>query len=167
MNHPMWYVIHCEAQRDQQVERLVAHAGMETFAPRVSKTRKCNGDKALFPGYVFVQLDLDTSVWSTIRYLPGVRSLVELGGGPCPVADEIVEAIRQRIARCRASRPRLQPGDRVSIANGIFAEVEGIFCELVSGAERVAILLDIMHRQVRVELPIDDIRTAQRLEIAA
>jgi hypothetical protein len=45
----MWYAIHCEAQRDRQVERLLAHAGMETFAARVPTTRKRNGDKALFP----------------------------------------------------------------------------------------------------------------------
>jgi transcription antitermination factor NusG len=60
MKRSMWYVVHCEAQRDRQVERLVAHAGMETFAPRIPKTRQRNGDKALFPGYVFVRLDLDT-----------------------------------------------------------------------------------------------------------
>jgi transcriptional antiterminator RfaH len=114
----MWYLIHCEAQRDQQVERLVAHAGMETFAARIPKTRKRNGDKALFPGYVFVRLDPHAGSWSMIRYLPGVRSLVEIGGGPCPVADEIVEAIR----------------------------------------ERVAILLDIMWRQVRVEPSVDSVR---------
>jgi transcriptional antiterminator RfaH len=150
----MWYLIHCEAQRDQQVERLVAHAGMETFAARIPKTRKRNGDRALFPGYVFVRLELDAGSWSAIRYLPGVRSLVEIGGGPCPVADEIVEAIRNRVAGYIASHARLQRGDRVAVAGGIFAELEGVFCELLSGEERVAILLDLMRRQVRVEAGI-------------
>jgi transcription antitermination factor NusG len=96
-----------------------------------------------------------------------VRSLVELGGGPCPVADEIVEALRERVAGYTMSRPRLQVGDRVAVASGVFDDLEGVFCELLSGAERVAILLDIMRRQVRVELSVDDIQPGQGSEIAA
>jgi transcriptional antiterminator RfaH len=161
MKHSMWYVIHCVAQRDRQVERLLAHAGMEAFAARVPRTRKRNGDKALFPGYVFVRLDLEAGSWSTIRSRPGVRSLVEIGGGPCPVADEIVEVLRERVAGYTISQPQLQVGDRVAVTGGIFADLEGVFCELVSGAERVAILLDIMRRQVRVELCVDAIRPTQ------
>jgi transcriptional antiterminator RfaH len=153
-----WYVLHCKPQRDRQVERLVAHAGLETFAPRIPKTRWHNGDKLLFPGYVFVRLDLTTTDWQRIRYLPGVRSLVEIGGGPCPVDDGIIAAIRERIASKAFHGPRLHPGDRVRITRGAFAELEGIFSESLSGEERVAILLDIMQRQVRVELAADSIQ---------
>jgi transcription antitermination factor NusG len=109
------------------------------------------GTRPSSPGYVFVRLEPDDGSWSTIRYLPGVRSLVEIGGGPCPVADEIVEAIRERVTGWLPGPARLQAGDRVAVVSGIFADLEGIFCEVLSGAERVTILLDIMRRQVRLE----------------
>jgi len=154
---PKWYVLFCDARRDVQVERLVAHVGIETFNPRIPKTRKRNGDKALFPGYIFTRLDLSPDVWSSIRYLPGVRSLVETGGGPCPVDEGIVEHIRQRVAAYVPAGMQLRPGDRVTVTSGAFADLEGIFCETLSGAERIAILIDMMRRQIRVELPAEDV----------
>ena len=44
---PGWYVIHRDARRDVQTERLVAREGIETFNPRIPKTRRRNGEKPL------------------------------------------------------------------------------------------------------------------------
>lgn len=165
--HRNWYLIHCEPQRDPQVERLVSHISLEAFAPRIPKSRRRNGDKPLFPGYVFVRMDLASGVWNHIRYLPGVRALVEIGGGPCPVGDEIVETIRTRVTTYQPGGLRLGRGDRVMVATGAFADLEGVFCEALSGEERVAILVDMMRRQVRIELSTDHIRLLDRnVEVA-
>ncbi len=88
-----WYVIHCEALHDRQVERLVGSAGVEVFAPRILKTRQRNGDKPLFPGYVFARFDF-LPQHRRIRALPGVSGVVEmpmcqnnrLGTRPRPVS---------------------------------------------------------------------------------
>jgi transcriptional antiterminator RfaH len=154
---PSWYVIHCDARRDAQTEQLVAREGIQTFDPRIPKTRKRNGDKPLFPGYIFAQLDLSTDVWARIRHLPGVRSLVEIGGGPCPVDEAIVERVRQWVCSYQPLLVQPRPGDRVTVTAGAFADLEGVFCEALSGAERVAILIEMMRRQIRVELRVEDI----------
>lgn len=155
-----WYVIHCEAQHDRQVQRLLQERGVNVFAPRILRTRKRNGDKALFPGYVFVRLDLGTGVWGVMRYLPGIRKLVEVGGEACPVDETVIVAIRRRVEHWMLPVEQLKPGDRVAVTSGIFADLEGVFTEALSGDERVAILLDIMRRQVRVELATHEIRSA-------
>jgi transcriptional antiterminator RfaH len=162
-----WYVIHTEASHDRQVERLVGTAGVKTFAPHIPKTRRRNGDKPLFPGYVFARLDLQTDTWSTLRRLPGIRSLVEIGGGACPLDDSVVTAIQRWVHRRAMPGVHLVPGQRVSVQSGPFRDLEGIFCETLSGDERIAILVDLMRRQVRVELDLDCIASADRLEAIA
>jgi transcriptional antiterminator RfaH len=155
--NPRWYVIHCEPHHDRQVERLVTLNGAETFAPRIPCTRKRNGDKPLFPGYVFARLDLPSGIWGRLRHLAGVRSLVEIGGGPAPVDDGIVALIRRKTDAWTVDPIRLEPGDRVRVLSGSFADLEGLFCETLSGDQRVAILIDMMRREVRVELSADQV----------
>lgn len=157
-----WYVVHCEAHHDRQVGALIAGAGCEVFAPRLPKTRRRNGDKPLFPGYLFVRLDLDSGVWGMMRHLPGVRGLVEMGGMACQVDDGIVETIRRRVDLYRPDEIGLRTGDRVIVANGSFADLEGVVCETLSGDQRVAILIDMMRRQVRVELDVDEVYRGSR-----
>jgi transcriptional antiterminator RfaH len=164
---PNWYVIHCEASHDCQVERLIGAAGVEVFGPRIPKTRRRNGDKPLFPGYVFARLDLQTDTWSALRHLPGVRSLVEIGGGPCPVDDGVVSAIQSWVRTRAATGVHLVPGQRVTVTSGAFRDLEGICCETLNGDERIAILVRLMRREVRVELDLDCIAYAERLEAVA
>lgn len=85
-----------------------------------------------------------------------------MGGGPCPVDDRIVEAIRTRVEGWWSEPPQLAPGDRVRVTAGTFADLEGIFCESLSGDQRVAILLDMMRREIRVELSMDDVERVKR-----
>lgn len=178
---PRWYVIHCEPHHDRQVERLVGQAGqgdgfpaeldaagdvpegrIEVFAPRITCTRKRNGDKPLFPGYVFARLNLQDGIWARARNLPGVRGLVHIGGEPCPVDDGVIEVIRRRTADYAPRRLSLKEGERVRVTAGSFADLEGIFCEALSGDERIAILIDMMRREVRVELSIDEVERVVR-----
>lgn len=152
-----WYAVHCDPRRDRQVQQLLAQHGLEPFAPRIPKTRRRNGDKPLFPGYVFARMDLDTGIWGNLRFMPGIRALVSAGGVACPVDDGIVETIRRRIALWGDPTARLRPGDRVHVIGGHFEHLEGLFSETLTGQERVAVLLDMMGRQVRVEILLDDV----------
>lgn len=152
-----WYVVHCNAHADGQVERLMQSFGLEAYSPQIPRTRRWNGHKPLFPGYIFVRLDPSGPVWSRLRSMPGVRSLVGVGDVPTPVSDEIVTVIRDRTAGLSQRVRRLQPGDAVAVVRGPLSDLEGVFCESLSGEERVVILLDVMQRQTRVALPKRDI----------
>lgn len=161
-----WYLLQCDPRNHPKVEGLTAIAGYETFAPRVPKTRKRNGDKPLFPGYLFVRLSLGRGDQEKLRYLPGTRGLVEIGGGPCPVDEEIVEGLRWRLTSGAFAPPQINKGDRVRVVTGLFAELEGIFCENLSGTDRVAVLIEMMARHVRIQLPCDAVEVLERREVA-
>jgi len=155
---PKWFAVHCAPQYDRQVERLLQQHDIQAYSPRIPKTRRRNGDKPLFPGYLFARLDLSSGIWGQARFFPGVRSIVQSGGEPCPVDDGVVEAIRRRISAWVDAQTNLRPGMRVRVINGTFQHFEGLFCETLSGEQRVAVLIDMMRRQVRVELEADSIR---------
>jgi transcriptional antiterminator RfaH len=157
MGRETWYVVACEPHRDRQVERVLGVQVLEVFAPRLPRTRTRNGDKPLFPGYLFVRIDCDEGGWARLRYVPGVRNLVTMGGEPCPVDGSLVEAIRRRVAVLVPPDRKPLPGDRVRIRAGSFADIEGLLCESLNGEERVAVLIGMMRSHVRVELPIDDL----------
>lgn len=157
MAQESWYVVACEPHRDRQVERVLGGQTLEVFAPRLPRTRTRNGDKPLFPGYLFVRMNRDAGAWARLRYLPGVRTLVTMGGEPCPVDGSLVEAIRRRVAVLAPPDRKPLPGDQVRIIGGSFADLEGLLCESLRGEERVAVLIGMMRRQVRVELPIGDV----------
>jgi transcription antitermination factor NusG len=73
------------------------------------------------------------------------------------MSEEIVTVIRERTAGLSQRVRCLQPGDAVAVVRGPLADLEGVFCESLSGEERVVILLDVMRRQTRVALPKRDI----------
>ena len=54
------------------------------------------GEGPLFPGYIFVELDLDRSAWRSITGTFGVVQLVSTGERPAPVPAGVFEEITAR-----------------------------------------------------------------------
>jgi len=89
--------------------------------------------------------------------------LVAHGDVPAIVPPAIIEGLRRREDAngfVKLERPpRFASGDKVRIRDGAFADTLGLF-EAVSGEQRVAILLDLLGRKVRVVLDADVIEAA-------
>jgi transcriptional antiterminator RfaH len=90
-----------------------------------------------------------------------VSRLVCNGEEPAALADGVVDGLRRRenergLVRLEA-RPRFAIGEQVRIVDGIFASCLGLF-DGISDNERVAVLLDMLGRKVRVVL--DDLSVA-------
>ena len=133
-----------------QLSRLSA----EVFLPLLrteGRTTDNGGIAPLFPQYVFLRCDLRTSYYQ-IRYAPGVTSFVTVGRDPLPVADIIVESVRARCVNnvVHLSQEPFRTGEPIRILNGPFRGFEAVFERYLSGAERVAILLNTAERSLRV-----------------
>ena len=131
------------------------------------QTRRRSGGWAdivepLFPRYLFIRLDVEADNTAPIRSTKGVSGLVRVGHDPAVVPDNV---IRELQARCeegtglhRITRRTLTKGAPVSVVDGAFEGVNGIF-EATSGAERVTVLLSILGQERRVTLPAHRIAT--------
>jgi transcriptional antiterminator RfaH len=131
--------------------------GFHVYAPSYLKRRKHSRRvetvaRPLFPGYLFVATDICTQRWRCIHSTVGVSRLLCNGEVPAPVPHELIASIELREdaqGHIRlGERLRFAAGDKVHIADGVFAACDGLFVSIVD-QERVAILLNLLGRKVR------------------
>ncbi len=165
-----WYVINTNPRCEDLVYQVLTKESLEVFLPKIpkrsSKRAKSASKRALeplFPGYIFVKLDLIAYGWVKIKYLQGVRKLLCFGGSPVPVSEEIIVSIEQKIKTGGYPKKSLslKVGDKVRFTKGPFEGLGGIFTGEVSGKERVKILLKtIWSWPVKVEANSSELRKA-------
>jgi transcription antitermination factor NusG len=161
-----WYAISSHPNKEDALYSHMESMGIEVFYPRLKvnpvnpRSRKL---RPYFPGYMFVQTDLDVSGISLFHWMPHSKGLVSFGGEPSPVPENLIFAVRQRVLEIASAGGErldgLRPGDRVLIESGPFAGYEAIFNERISGKERVRVLLKMLSdQQVPVEINVGNIR---------
>lgn len=162
-----WYVVQTQIRGEEQAARHLRNQRFDVFLPRYRKEvrharRRHEALRPLFPGYLFVALDIDLERWRAINGTIGVRRLIASGESPTPVPDGVVEEIEARgdDAGIVALAPRtLRPGQGVRLETGPFAQCQGIFEEMVD-ERRVVLLLDLLGRQVRTRVDVSALAVA-------
>jgi transcription antitermination factor NusG len=160
-----WYALKSHPHKEELLLQQLEAQGIETFYPRIRvqpvnpRSRKI---RPYFPGYLFVNADLEVSGTSLFQWMPYTTGLVAFGGEPSSVPDALIVGIRQRIAEIKEAGGELfdglKSGDAVLIQNGPFEGYRAIFDTRLPGSERVRVLLKILNDQaVRVELPAGQI----------
>ena len=93
----------------------------------------------------------------------GVKRLVRNGNEPAVVPVSILEALKHREDANGFvqldNRPKFSRGDKVCVLAGALQDSLG-FYEGMSGRDRVAVLLDLLGRKVRVVLNAECIEAA-------
>jgi transcriptional antiterminator RfaH len=117
----------------------------------------------LFPRYLFVGIDLGAQRWRSIFSTFGVSRLVCNGELPAPIADQVVNGLKSREDASGyvrlAFRPNFRAGDKIRILEGAFADCLGLY-EGMKDSDRVAILLDLLGRKVRVTVDVESVAAA-------
>jgi transcription antitermination factor NusG len=158
---PHWYAAYTCARHEKQVARQLQERRIECFLPvyhsvRRWKDRRRHLELALFPGYVFVRID----VWDRLRVLqlPGVVRFVCFNGAPAPLPDHEIESWSNGLAQGIRPEPHpyLKVGRRVLIRCGPLSGMQGI---LVRKKEkfRVVLSIELIMRSVAVEVDEADI----------
>ncbi len=164
VTHPRWYLLQCKPLQQARAEQNLQQQGFHFFAPlhRVQKLRRGKllvQEEALFPGYVFIQMD-EESPWRALRNTKGVSRVVSFGDRPLPVPEGLVAALQQRMAQPDVAPQALyRPGDRVLITDGCFKHLEAIV-QAVTPQQRIVVLLNILSTQQAVQLPLDVVTPA-------
>jgi transcriptional antiterminator RfaH len=161
-------VVQTHARAETKAVHHLERQGYATYLPRYLKRRRHarrvdTVPAPLFPRYLFVAVDTAVQRWRSIQSTIGVARLVCNGDTPAPVEDRIIGGLRQREDErgyVRLERqPRFAPGDKVRVVEGVFADCLGLF-EQMNDRERVALLLDLLGRKVRVILDGDFVAAA-------
>jgi transcriptional antiterminator RfaH len=163
-----WYVAQTHVHAESKATFHLGRQGFEVYLPRYLKQRRHarridTVAAPLFPRYLFVAVDMATQRWLSIRSTIGITRLVTNGDVPAVVPEAIIEGLQHRedtngLVQLER-RPRFAPGDKIRVLNGAFCDTLGLF-EGIRDQERVAILLDLLGRKVRVVLDMDIIDAA-------
>ena len=158
-----WYLIRCKPRQEARAVENLRNQAYTCYLPSHQVERLRHGkvvivNEPLFPGYLFIQLCELTENWHPIRSTRGVMGLVTFANQAVPLPNMLVADILARLEGCVSDRSLFCPGDVVTVAEGPLRDLNAIFSS-VDGQERAVILLNLMHRQQQVSVPLKALRS--------
>lgn len=169
-----WYVVHTYAGYENKVKQNLASRVrsmnveeriFEVIIPMEDVAEYKNGrkvvvQKKLYPGYLYVRMDLDDDTWYVVRNTPGVTGFVGSGAKPSPLSRKEVESVlgvggvEEPGAPEKKMRPRLafDVSEQVRVTSGPFADFNGEISEIDFDRSKLKVLVNIFGRETPVEL---------------
>jgi transcriptional antiterminator NusG len=172
-----WYVVHtysgfeqkAKAALEERVRSLKQHDGTRAVGDKFGDVvvplervqelgkggqRKVSNRK-FFPGYIFVNMELDEETWHVVKDTPKVTGFVGHSTSPPEVPASEVEAIKQQMEE-GALRPKpkvlFEVGEAVKVVDGPFQDFNGTVEEVRPEKGKVRVLISIFGRATPVEL---------------
>ena len=151
-----YYLIHTKPNQEQIATNNLIAQSFTVFYP----TAIINGKTvALFPRYIFIELDENTQNWMPIRSTKGVANFVRFGLRFAKVSNQIIDLIKsqqhQTIDKIIDLSSHHQ-GDAIEIQTGAFKGQQDIFKNYNSN-DRVTILLKLIGQQQTITLDQHDV----------
>ena len=155
-----WLVVRTKARQELRAIHHLEEQGFKIYCPQIPKyngLKEVVGRQVLFPGYCFAQSG-ELSV-ASIRSTPGVVNLVSFGleGKPATLAHAALEAIHVVEAFHCDKASGLKPGGAVSLIEGPFKGLKGLYSK--RSKDRVEVLLTLLGRQQRILVPLHQVST--------
>ena len=167
VNSDDWYAVFCRPRKKRRAVWNLRNQGFAVLCPRMrSWVRRagawCDRVEPMFPRYAFVQ-PREHADLGAIQSTRGAIGLVRFGSHLPTVPPAVMQAITEQLGadECLQSvrSDELKAGDPVCVIDGPFAGALAKFAGKAAEG-RVAVLLEIMQQQSRVELDPGAIRKA-------
>jgi transcriptional antiterminator RfaH len=159
-----WYLIFTKPRQEKVALRHLQNQAYEAYLPlvRIEKIRqgvRTLAEEALFPRYLFVQLDeLGSQSWAPIRSTVGVSQLVRFGHHFAEVRQELVEWIHEQ-TKVTNVKKEFKEGDLLIVTKGPFKGIEAIF-KTYDGEKRAVLLLSFLTKVTKAKFNLDAIKKA-------
>ena len=156
-----WYAAYTCVRHEKRVAEQLQEREIQCFLPvyhsvRRWKDRRKELDLPLFPGYVFVNIELRDRL--RVLQLPGVVNFVSFGGQPAPLCDTEIEALSNGLAHGIHAEPHpyLKEGRRVRVRCGPLSGLRGILVRKKDNF-RLVLSIDLIMRSICVEVDESDV----------
>ncbi len=173
-----WYVLRVASNRETKVrdalERKIAIEGLEDKigrvlvpterrpSPKKGKGGKKYVERKMYPGYVFIEMDLDEDgrieqdAWFLIRETAGVGDFIGSGGKPTAMKPVDAEKMLMQVEKAQEGAATVsvdfKGGDLVKIREGAFENFEGAVDEVLPEKGLIRVVVTIFGRATPVEL---------------
>lgn len=156
-----WFAVSVRPRYEKLATRHLERLGVNCFLPvyrsvRRWKDRRKELDMALFPGYVFVNMNARDRLG--VLRAPGVLRFVTFQGQPAAVPDSEIRALESSaFAGLRPQpHPYLRQGKKVRVKSGPLVDVEGIMIRRKEGF-RLVLSIELISRSVMLEVDEADV----------
>lgn len=170
-----WYVVHSYSGYELRVRKFLEGPLKRKFPGRVGKvaipteeiTNRRNGkdftrEKKLYPGYVFVQLELDDEMILDIRGMPNVSGFPPMNKGrPVPLAETDMKRILGHAdggEEKKIIRISFKVGQTVRVVEGPFRNFTGVVESINPERGKVRVIFTIFGRKAPVEIDHSQVR---------
>jgi transcriptional antiterminator RfaH len=159
-----WFCLQAQPKHEHIAAAHLRKMGdIRVFLPRVRFQRVTRQGtawvtEALFPGYLFARFEWRASL-RHVQSVPGIRNIVHFGDHWPSVPEAIIEQLRQSVGADELHTiPReFFAGDAIHVADGILRGLHAVVSRVMDGRERVAVLMELLGRQIVIDLPIRSI----------
>ncbi len=160
-----------EDQVREKLSRKVKIEGLEAHVGRIlvptERVRSMKGgvrresDRKLYPGYVFIELQLDgdgripDKVWFVIKETEGVGDFIGSNGKPTAMSPKDQSKMLEEVQKGEeptTPAAQFRKSDKVKVTNGAFENFEGEVDEILPDQGRVRIITTIFGRPTPLEL---------------
>ena len=159
---PSWRVVQTKRYKERAAQRYLSELGLVTYLPLLLQwPRPAVGAEVgpMFPCYLF--LSVAARDVCRVGRTAGVRGFVNFGGEPALLDEAAIEFLRAREGLDGIIRANpLPPGAQVMIGDGPFRGLVAVIERRLTARQRVLVLLEILQRQTRVEIPEKWVRQA-------
>ena len=168
-----WYVIHTYSGYEKKVrdnlERKVRSMGLENVIERILVPEEDEIDikdgqkrtvrRKVFPGYVFVEMEVNDRSWYVVRNTPGVTGFVGSATKPVPLEPQEVRRILSSQGIEKEARPEItvEIGEQVRIVSGPFENFYATITEVNREKGTLKGLIDMFGRETSVEVDYSQI----------
>lgn len=164
-----WYVVHTFSGHENKaklaLEDAIRRYGVgdrfgDVLVPtekvvEVKDGQKKTTTRKVYPGYMFVQMEVDNETWHVVTSTPKVTGFIGGSRNPPPIPEMEVRQITQQMTEDE-DKPKpvvhFERGEEVRIIDGPFASMKGKVEEVNQTRAKLRVLVSIFGRPTSVEL---------------
>jgi transcription termination/antitermination protein NusG len=168
-----WYVVHTYSGHENKaklslLDRVRKASMQEKFGDiliptdtvvELVKGQKRSTTRKFYPGYMFVQMDLDQGSFHLVKNTPKITGFLG-DANPQVVKERDIQNINLQMSE-GASRPRarvsFEEAENVRITDGPFANFTGVVVEVKAEKQKVRVNVSIFGRATPVELDFSQV----------
>ena len=170
MSDKQWYVIQAYSGYEKSVKKLLTDRIRRSDFPdkfgrilvpteevvEVRSGQRSVSERKFFPGYVFIEMELNDDTWYLVKSTSKVSGFV--GGTavrPTPISEAEIDKILQQVEE-GGERPRpktlFEVGENVRVKEGPFVDFQGSVKDVNYEKNKLWVLVAIFGRATPVEL---------------
>jgi len=164
-----WYVVHTQTGLEDKVRKVIESRALALgISDAISKIvipteqisevrsgKKRVSERRFFPGYILVEMELDSHTYSFIKNIPGVTGFLGAGKKPIPLPQGEVENILKRTEETKlkpSPKTIFEKGEQIRVKEGPFMNFNGTIDDIHPEKGKLKVSISIFGRSTPVEL---------------